>query len=135
MQSNYWHERWVKNRESLSAQAAIYYRKNRAPIIAYSRKRHWRLKVEVLRHYSKTSYPSCVRCGEVDIRCLSLDHINGEGAAERRKHGSISQLRLYPRLKKEAFPPGFQTLCMNCQYRKRMENHEFNFYARQFRSR
>jgi hypothetical protein len=62
----------------------------------------------------------CSRCGEADMRCLSIDHINGGGGAHRRKIGS----HFYRWLIKHNFPSGFQTLCMNCQYIKRHENNE-----------
>ena len=42
--------------------------------------RRWRLKVkrEVLTHYGNDKL-ACVKCGEENIACLSIDHINGGG--------------------------------------------------------
>ncbi len=95
------HKRYVANRHLLMvAQAAI--------------------KFEVLGHYSNSKAPICVRCGFDDIRALSLDHINDDGYLHRRKHKSAGW-KLYRWLKLHGYPGGFQTLCMNCQWIKRLE--------------
>ena len=72
----------------------------------------------VLTHYGNGKL-ACVKCGFDDVRALSLDHINGLNGAAREQ---ILKLRL--RLIREGFPGGYQTLCMNCQWIKRHENHE-----------
>ena len=58
--------------------------------------------------------PRCVGCGESELACLSMDHINGGGNRHRREVGSHS---IYDKLKKNNYPPGFRVLCMNCQFR------------------
>ena len=78
-----------------------------------------RLKTEVLTHYGGGKL-ACVRCGFLDIRALSLDHIHGGGRKER---GNSSQ-SFYNRLKREGYPEGYQTLCMNCQFIKSEEKGE-----------
>ena len=82
--------------------------------------RFLQLKSEILTHYGDGEL-ACVRCGYTDIRALSIDHINGDGARHRRVENIGS---LYPWLKRNQFPSGFQTLCMNCQWVKRVENGE-----------
>lgn len=84
-----------------------------------------RLKREVLAHYSSCAEPICVKCGFRDIRALSLDHINGEAKKDYVKRGRVG-VGFYAILKKENYPPGYQTLCMNCQWIKRSENNELN---------
>jgi len=82
-----------------------------------------KVKVEVLTHYGGGKL-ACVRCSFNDIRALSIDHINGDG----HRHRKITKLMgssLYYRLRKEGFPQGYQTLCMNCQYIKKIENNEY----------
>ncbi len=74
------------------------------------------LKTEVLTHYSGVSPPACTACGESQLPCLSIDHINNDGYKEGRAR---SGTRLYLRLKKEEYPPNFQVLCANCQCIKR----------------
>jgi len=83
---------------------------------------YWRkLKTEVLTHYGGGKL-ACVKCGFLDFRALSLDHIHGGGREER---GNSSQ-GFFLRLKREGYPEGYQTLCMNCQFIKRYENNELS---------
>ena len=90
--------------------------------------RRWRLKRKgkVLLHYSGKGsvYPGCVRCDYDDIRALSIDHINGGGTAERRTNYRLRGQGVYQYLIQLKFPEGYQTLCMNCQFIKRVENNE-----------
>lgn len=78
------------------------------------------LKLDVLTHYGNGK-AACVRCGFDDIRALSIDHVHGDGAAHRK---AIQTQHLYLWLKRNKFPEGFQTLCLNCQFIKRIENNE-----------
>ena len=80
-------------------------------------------KIEVLSHYS-TNPPICAMCDEDDIRVLSIDHIKDDGAEHRRKLKKSPGANFYRWLRKNNYPPGYQVLCMNCQYRKRWKNNE-----------
>jgi hypothetical protein len=74
-----------------------------------------RLKIEVLSHYSEGN-PVCACCGEDHIEFLQIDHIAGDGAAQKRSvgmHGKSSE-EFYKWLKRNGFPPGFRPLCANC---------------------
>ena len=63
----------------------------------------------------------CQCCGEQEFNFLSLDHIANNGAAERKELGySGTGHAFYRRLKKLGFPSGYQVLCMNCNFGKRM---------------
>ena len=45
---------------------------------------------------------------------LSIDHVNNDGAAERRRLGSSEAgSQLYYRLRREGFPEGYVCLCFN----------------------
>jgi len=81
-----------------------------------------KLKHEVLLHYSKvgSEQPNCVVCGFSDIRALSIDHINNNGAEERRRMMIKSGHIFYRFLRKNGYPSGYQTLCMNCQSIKQL---------------
>jgi len=68
-------------------------------------------KIEVLSHYSPEL--KCMRCGCNDIRCLTIDHMNGNGNDHRRINGNTLIW-----LKKNNYPRGFQVLCMNCNWKK-----------------
>lgn len=74
-----------------------------------------RLKADVLAHYSKTPTPSCACCGESRYEFLSIDHIDGSGAKHRK---TIGKRVIWAWLRRHNYPPGFQVLCMNCNWAK-----------------
>jgi hypothetical protein len=108
-----------------------YYARNHEKIILRQRittkKRNRNMKLEVLKKYSNGSM-KCVKCGFSDLRALSIDHINGEGNKHRKElkiHGGGGS-NFYDWLVRKNFPSGFQVLCMNCQFIKRVENNEYH---------
>lgn len=62
----------------------------------------------------------CACCGETERSFLTIDHMQNNGSKLRRLgiHGHSTDF--YRWLKKCGFPSGFQVLCMNCQFGKRM---------------
>ncbi len=56
----------------------------------------------------------CVCCGETYLEFLTIDHINGNGCRDRLKNGGGGGSKTYKWLIKNNFPPGFRTLCFNC---------------------
>ena len=88
--------------------------------------KRWRLnrKIKVLTYYGNSDKPECVRCGFDDIRALSIDHIDGGGTQERLKNPTMKGQSVYYYLLKVKYPEGYQTLCMNCQFIKRVEDNE-----------
>jgi len=74
------------------------------------------IKKLVLRYYGRGKL-ACVKCGYKDIRALTIDHINNDGAEHRKECTGV----IYRWLIKNNFPTGYQTLCMNCQWIKRAE--------------
>ena len=111
----YWRQKANKRRLSNPQKHAIKGRE-------YQRK----LKLEVLGKYSPaiTRVPTCARCGNNDIRVLTLDHIYGKGTMHRKQVGNGS--KFYCWIKRNKFPAGFQVLCHNCNWIKRYENNEFS---------
>ena len=93
----------------------------RTTVIKKRKLRHLKLKSEVLAYYSTDNTPTCVICGFNDIRALSIDHIDNNGACHRRALGdkTLAGHRFYLWLKKQNLPKGYQCLCMNCQWEKR----------------
>jgi hypothetical protein len=87
----------------------------------YDKNRSIAQKVLVLTHYSNGKC-ACVKCGNTDIRVLSIDHIKSGGNKQKKEEGS--GWSFYHKLIKNNFPEGYQTLCMNCQFIKRVENNE-----------
>lgn len=79
--------------------------------------RRYRLKLRkaVLLHYGRGRI-ACVKCGEDDIACLSIDHIVAVG--------KYRKANTYSWLKKNNYPKGYQTLCMNCQWKKKAKEQE-----------
>jgi hypothetical protein len=82
----------------------------------WSRERNRALKTEVLSAYGGAK---CVCCGETLFEGLTIDHIGGDGSAHRKEIGNT----LYPWLKKNNYPPGFQVLCGTCNMAKRTSDH------------
>lgn len=83
-----------------------------------ARERSARLKAEAFEAYGGAS---CGCCGEVHVAMLTLDHIDGQGSADRGKRGEGSTgAPFYLRLKRAGWPPGFQVLCFNCNYAKHL---------------
>lgn len=102
----------ARNRERLNAQTNEFRRK---------------IKIEVLAHYSGTNPPQCVNLfGEhlvpyTNLDALSIDHVNGCG----KQHRKEVKRDFYVWLKRNGFPDGYQVLCMNCQFIKKIKDQEY----------
>ena len=85
----------------------------------YQRQYRIRLRLKVFEGYGGAK---CKCCGETAYECLSIDHIENDGAAHRKaltgrnRNRGVDVLR---RLAEDGFPPGFQVLCMNCNFAKK----------------
>lgn len=88
----------------------------RETYLAASRKANRRLRLEAIDRYGV----SCACCGEVRPEFLHVDHVDGGGNAHRRSLGVSSIPRW---LKSRGWPPGYRTLCANC-------NLSLGFYGR-----
>jgi len=79
-----------------------------------------------VRHEAIMAYGGyiCACCGETEPRFLTLDHMNNDGANHRRSLGwTISNGRgcggaMLNHLRHTGYPPGYQILCMNCNFGK-----------------
>ena len=60
----------------------------------------------------------CVACGISELAVLSLDHVNDDGAEEKRRLNKRGYSWYY-HLLAEPTRDDLQVLCLNCQYRKR----------------
>ena len=87
-------------------------------------------KLKVLTHYGKDGNCQCCwdGCQETDPDVLSIDHVENNGAAERKELTKNQKSttrnggghRFYQYLKRNQFPSGYQTLCMNHQWKKEL---------------
>jgi len=85
------------------------------------------MKVKTLIHYSGTNPSQCANPFGMhkepftDVDCLTIDHINDDGAKERRlvaKTKNWGGINIYWWLFVRGYPEGYQVLCMNCQFKK-----------------
>lgn len=60
----------------------------------------------------------CACCGERERKFLTLDHVNNDGNAHRKATGRNAGVFTYQWIVQNNFPPGFQILCMNCNFGK-----------------
>jgi len=102
----------------LTASTRRNYTKNRTKKLKQLRDSHLRLKTEVLTHYGPNGVLQCCweGCNVSDVDVLSLDHVNNNGAEERKTTGN--GVGVYRKVKKNKFPVEYQTLCMNHQWKK-----------------
>ena len=111
---------YLKNRERCNAATRRSYQKHKVERRRHDNARRRETRIEVLAYYGGDKL-ACVKCGFNDGRALSIDHIAGGGKqAERDRRGTA----LAPWLKYRGYPEGYQTLCMNCQFIKKIEEKE-----------
>jgi acyl-CoA thioesterase len=105
-----------KNKERIRQYQVQWNLKNHDKAKQYWIKYNHKVKELVFSHYGK----KCVLCGFSDMRALSIDHTNGDGAKHRKEvGGSGTGKRIYSWLVKNNYPDNFRTLCMNCQWIER----------------
>lgn len=73
------------------------------------------VKIKIIEAYGG----KCICCNEDAIEFLTIDHINNDGAEDRKKNGNKSGGNLYRWLIKNNFPKeNYQILCYNCNCAK-----------------
>lgn len=76
-----------------------------------------KIRLEVLNHYSNGDI-KCNCCGEINHEFLAIDHINNDGAENKRNGEPKGGIGFYTYLRKNNYPEGFQILCHNCNMAK-----------------
>lgn len=78
----------------------------------------------------------CKECGEIDIRCLSLDHVNNDGYLDKKSSKGNRQVtptwyaKLYKLIKNnKPLPRELQLLCFNCHAKKDLKPWWFDDYT------
>lgn len=103
-------QEWLSaNREKARLKCKAWREANPEKGKATSKRYNAALRQRVLEHYGR----ACACCSDSIERFLTIDHINNDGAAHR-KEIKWSGSSLYVWLEGNGFPPGFQTLCYNC---------------------
>ena len=80
-------------------------------MISTSRESGRRLRENVLKHYGN----KCTCCGETQLKFLTFEHKNGDGAKHRKKIGIVGGgSRMVGWLIKNNYPNFIEILCYNC---------------------
>ncbi len=122
-------EYYKQNKGKILTLKKLYYQEHRDKILKdpkrFARVAKYRRakKEKVLLHYGGGKL-ACVECGFTDIRALTIDHLDSGGCNHRK---SVKSGSFYIWLAKQAYPEGYQTLCMNCQFIKRVEKGEYRW--------
>lgn len=98
------------NRERLNLKQKVRYKNNRIYYMSKEHERQAAAKKAAFDYYGRL----CACCGEDFPLFLTIDHINGGGSQHRREVGTGSHIYVW--LKLNGYPPGFRTLCWNCQW-------------------
>lgn len=99
------------------------YERRAAKVPEYVMKSRTRIKTDVLAHYGPQGKMQCSwnGCEIIDIDMLVLDHIEDDGAQERRDAPNSGKgHELYRKLRNENYPVGYQTLCCNHNHKKEL---------------
>lgn len=89
------------------------YQSHKEQRIHYWRAQYQQVKAEVLTYYGGCKL-ACIKCGFSNPDALCIDHIDNNGAEQRRILGMFSGKHMYYWLRRNGFPLGYQTLCCNC---------------------
>jgi hypothetical protein len=109
---------WRKlNREKVNEYSLNAYYRNPKNHHKSVNKSRVKLRHEMIKEYGGC----CLSCGISDIDVLDIDHIENNGAEDRKNN--LYGYNLYRKLKKEGWPKdNFQVLCKNCNWKKHLAN-------------
>jgi hypothetical protein len=122
----YYKEWYVRNRKKELIRSSRWKKENREKVNKRWRKYYpeyrKRIRLEVLNHYSNgTMKCACEECyyhaHDCPIEFLTIDHINNDGYKEGHKREHVCE-----ELRSRNYPEGYQVLCMNCNFGKRMND-------------
>lgn len=111
-----------KLREKILVNHRLWRDNNRDKWHKYCRKYRDKLTLKVLTHYGG----KCYCCGETNILFLTIDHINNNGAKERRSISGINvgtnNLSVYRLIVKNNYPDTYRVACYNCNCGRERNN-------------
>jgi len=105
----YWARYYQEHKPKFQEYKKKHYTKN----AEYLRKLRFSRRSIVLNHYGNR----CNCCGEVNYKFLTIDHVDNNGAQERREmniNRAGGSDRLITKILKDNFPGNYQILCYNC---------------------
>lgn len=118
----YHHKYYLAHKEDWQSRRRARYQANPEEYKRKAKEFHRMSRYSVLSHYSDNP-PKCACCEEITLEFLTIDHMNNNGAEERRKlFGTKGRggggHTFYRWLINHNFPEGYQVLCMNCNFAK-----------------
>ena len=123
-------ERYKKNRDRILNQKNERYARERDEILVRRRKA-WKENPEIKKNHDEYHCQlknrcyeilggKCVHCGESDYNLLSIDHINEDGAQERK---TLTLVKLRSNIVNGANRENYQLLCFNCNLKKHINQY------------
>ncbi len=113
-------EYYLKNKAYIVKKSSNYSVANREKCRVWSTRAKNKLKAEVFARYCNGDV-KCT-CGQDNIDLLTIDHVNGGGNKHRKEMGiKTAGYAFYRWLYKNSYPEGFQVLCWNCNFKKRLQ--------------
>jgi hypothetical protein len=111
LQKKWGRNSYQKNKAKKKVYQQIFYSdpKHREERSRKNRLRYQQLRRTCVEHYGN----SCACCGESREPFLAIDHINNDGAKQRKKDKLYAE-RFYKWLIHNNFPEGYRILCHNC---------------------
>jgi len=103
---------YEENKKRIKEKQATYRQENKQKRNTYNKQWRDNLVLTALMYYSGGKM-ECVCCREKEVKFLTIDHINNDGGAHRKKLGYGGN-RFYYWLKKNNYPEGYVVACFNC---------------------
>ena len=106
-----------ENRNRVNKSASKHYHKDPSKHNKAVHKARAKVRLDMIVEYGG----ECKNCEISDIDVLEIDHINNNGAEDRRNN--LYGYNLYRHLKKIGYPKDkYQLLCKNCNWKKHLAN-------------
>lgn len=102
--------RYIENREMILERNRKWW-----DINGRMKRYHRRRKLKCIIHYSKGKM-RCSCCGEKNYEFLTIHHVNANGSKHREEIKRKYGIYVYQWLINNNFPPGYDVLCMNCNF-------------------
>ncbi len=98
-----------RHRDAILEKRRLYYAKNRGNLLKQCRDVRLTLKSIIVEEYGGV----CSCCREANSKFLTVEHVGGWGATDRRENGH-QIVRVYRRIINLGFPDSYTVLCWNC---------------------